>query len=275
MPGLVRLLEMVAQAARPPALGAPVRAGHQASPTRVSRCRRACTICCAGMGPARSSPAARSYFFDRDRQRLADRLSAQESGLRRHPAPHRGARARAGSTRAHRRGDRRGGRTAPVAPGDMTLADLAGYAAKERQPVCVDYRGDRICGMGPPSSGGHRGGADAEAHRARSISAADPDAAHAAAGAASHRGGREARLRRPQPLPRRPRFRAGARRPARSPAISTRAARSSTRLRPWARRKPGEPPGPASRRRSATTQRSSAPARATSRSSTATAMRSP
>jgi gamma-glutamyltranspeptidase/glutathione hydrolase len=45
--------------------------------------------------------------------------------------------------------------TAPVAPGGMTLADLADYAAKERQPVCVDYRGDRICGMGPPSSGGH------------------------------------------------------------------------------------------------------------------------
>ena len=45
--------------------------------------------------------------------------------------------------------------TAPVAPGGMTLADLAGYTAKERQPVCTDYRGDRICGMGPPSSGGY------------------------------------------------------------------------------------------------------------------------
>ena len=45
--------------------------------------------------------------------------------------------------------------TAPVAPGGMTLADLTGYPAKERQPVCTDYRGDRICGMGPPSSGGY------------------------------------------------------------------------------------------------------------------------
>ena len=45
--------------------------------------------------------------------------------------------------------------TAPFAPGGMTLADLAGYTAKERQPVCADYRGDRICGVGPPSSGGH------------------------------------------------------------------------------------------------------------------------
>jgi gamma-glutamyltranspeptidase/glutathione hydrolase len=38
-------------------------------------------------------------------------------------------------------------------PGDMTTADLAGYAAKERDPVCVDYRARRVCGMGPPSSG--------------------------------------------------------------------------------------------------------------------------
>ncbi len=43
---------------------------------------------------------------------------------------------------------------APNAAGDMTLADVAGYAVKERQPVCVGYRGHRVCGMGPPSSGG-------------------------------------------------------------------------------------------------------------------------
>ena len=39
-------------------------------------------------------------------------------------------------------------------PGDMTHADLAGYVAKERDPVCVEYRGRQVCGMGPPSSGG-------------------------------------------------------------------------------------------------------------------------
>ena len=38
-------------------------------------------------------------------------------------------------------------------PADMTLADLAAYRAKERPPVCGSYRGYRICGMGPPSSG--------------------------------------------------------------------------------------------------------------------------
>lgn len=38
--------------------------------------------------------------------------------------------------------------------GDLTLADLAAYRAKERAPVCVAYRGYRVCGAGPPSSGG-------------------------------------------------------------------------------------------------------------------------
>ncbi len=39
-------------------------------------------------------------------------------------------------------------------PGVMTLADLAAYEVIERGPVCVDYRGASVCGMGPPSSGG-------------------------------------------------------------------------------------------------------------------------
>ncbi|HEV2555493.1 MAG TPA: gamma-glutamyltransferase [Bosea sp. (in: a-proteobacteria)] len=38
-------------------------------------------------------------------------------------------------------------------PGDMTVADLAGYRVEEREPVCGAYRVWRICGMGPPSSG--------------------------------------------------------------------------------------------------------------------------
>jgi gamma-glutamyltranspeptidase/glutathione hydrolase len=44
---------------------------------------------------------------------------------------------------------------APIAPGGMTLQDLADYRVKEREPVCADYRGYKICGMGPPSSGAH------------------------------------------------------------------------------------------------------------------------
>ncbi len=39
-------------------------------------------------------------------------------------------------------------------PGDLTSVDLARYRAIERDPVCGAYRGSRICGMGPPSSGG-------------------------------------------------------------------------------------------------------------------------
>ncbi|MEW6690412.1 MAG: gamma-glutamyltransferase [Pseudomonadota bacterium] len=39
-------------------------------------------------------------------------------------------------------------------PGDMTIEDLARYAAFERDPVCGPYRGWRVCGVGPPSSGG-------------------------------------------------------------------------------------------------------------------------
>ena len=35
----------------------------------------------------------------------------------------------------------------------MTAADVEGYTATPRPPVCGSYRGYRICGMGPPSSG--------------------------------------------------------------------------------------------------------------------------
>jgi gamma-glutamyltranspeptidase / glutathione hydrolase len=38
-------------------------------------------------------------------------------------------------------------------PGDMTLADLAGYTIVEREPLCGKYRAFKVCGMGPPSSG--------------------------------------------------------------------------------------------------------------------------
>jgi gamma-glutamyltranspeptidase/glutathione hydrolase len=43
---------------------------------------------------------------------------------------------------------------APRQQGGMTLADLANYQAKERAPVCGDYRVYHVCSMGPPSSGG-------------------------------------------------------------------------------------------------------------------------
>jgi gamma-glutamyltranspeptidase/glutathione hydrolase len=42
---------------------------------------------------------------------------------------------------------------APRNPAPMTVADLAGYKVRAREPVCSSYRGWRLCGMGPPSSG--------------------------------------------------------------------------------------------------------------------------
>ncbi len=39
-------------------------------------------------------------------------------------------------------------------PGALTETDLAAYRVIERDPVCGNYRGLRVCGMGPPSSGG-------------------------------------------------------------------------------------------------------------------------
>jgi len=41
-----------------------------------------------------------------------------------------------------------------ISPGLLSMKDMASYKAKERHPVCGDYREYRICGMGPPSSGG-------------------------------------------------------------------------------------------------------------------------
>ena len=38
--------------------------------------------------------------------------------------------------------------------GDLSVEDLARYRAVEREPVCSPYRALRLCGMGPPSSGG-------------------------------------------------------------------------------------------------------------------------
>ncbi len=39
-------------------------------------------------------------------------------------------------------------------PGVLGLNDLAQYQVKQRDPVCVDYHGKQVCGMGLPSSGG-------------------------------------------------------------------------------------------------------------------------
>ncbi|HMO67735.1 MAG TPA: gamma-glutamyltransferase, partial [Novosphingobium sp.] len=42
---------------------------------------------------------------------------------------------------------------AAIRPAPLTAADLAAYRPKQREPLCGTYRGNRICSMGPPSSG--------------------------------------------------------------------------------------------------------------------------
>ena len=42
----------------------------------------------------------------------------------------------------------------PDNPGQLDQQDFNNYQAKIRPPVCADYRSYKICGMGPPSSGG-------------------------------------------------------------------------------------------------------------------------
>lgn len=40
------------------------------------------------------------------------------------------------------------------AGGSLSLADLAAYQPRQRQPLCLDWRQYRVCSMGPPSGGG-------------------------------------------------------------------------------------------------------------------------
>lgn len=44
--------------------------------------------------------------------------------------------------------------TAPQNPSPMTAADIAAYQAKPRPPVCTSYRGHKVCGVGPSTTGG-------------------------------------------------------------------------------------------------------------------------
>lgn len=105
-------------------------------------------------GPARFDAAARAYFFDAEgRARpvgyrmvnaaFADTLERiAEAGS---DAFYRGAIADAIAAAAA---------AAPRSLGDLTTSDLAAYRAIRREPGCAGYRGRRVCGVGPPSSGG-------------------------------------------------------------------------------------------------------------------------
>lgn len=105
-------------------------------------------------GADRFAPAARRYFFDqtgsprpagyllRNREFAATLRSIADRGA---DALYQGVLAQAIVDAV---------RSAPNHQGDITLDDLASYRVKAREPVCFTYRGKRVCGMGPPSSGG-------------------------------------------------------------------------------------------------------------------------
>lgn len=108
----------------------------------------------AGERHLAGNAAARALFFDTGGAPLA------EGALLRNPELARVFRriAREGSG-AFYRGSLAGEMAAavrghPTRPGDLSEADLAAYRAQRRPALCRTYRGYRVCGMPPPSSGG-------------------------------------------------------------------------------------------------------------------------
>jgi gamma-glutamyltranspeptidase / glutathione hydrolase len=110
------------------------------------------------MGSERFSPGARAYFFG------ADGRPHPVGYLLKNPAFADTLKAlRAGGADAFYKGPVAAAMVDAVAKaeivpgaaaGDLTLEDLARYKVVVRGPLCVTYRRHKICGMGPPSSGG-------------------------------------------------------------------------------------------------------------------------
>jgi gamma-glutamyltranspeptidase/glutathione hydrolase len=97
--------------------------------------------------------AAREYFYDADGNpkqagtrltnlALAETLRIVANGSA--PAFYTGGLARAMVRAVAQNGT----------PGPLSLDDLKNYRAAKREPVCAPYRAFKVCGMGPPSSGG-------------------------------------------------------------------------------------------------------------------------
>ncbi len=102
----------------------------------------------------KSDAAARRYFYDADGapKAIGTRLRNPELAAALGAIAHEGAdafyrgpiaRDIVAAVRGHARN-----------PGRLSLDDLAGYQARERAPVCTEYKRWRVCGMPPPSSGG-------------------------------------------------------------------------------------------------------------------------
>ncbi len=156
VPGAVRMLEMAHREYGGAALGTTVRARHPAGRRRLQGERPA-------PQPARQrkylaqDPAARAYFFDpagkpwpvghvlRNPELAAVLRAIAQNGSR---ALLEGevAQAIVAKVQGH-----------PTNPGQLSLADLAGYQPKKREALCSDYavaaHAYRMCGFPPPGSG--------------------------------------------------------------------------------------------------------------------------
>ena len=234
---------------------------RSASPRTASRSRRACICCCAWRGPASFVAGGAALLLRPRRQRLPRRPPAQEPGVRGHPA--RASRRRAptpSTTGAIAQAIVDAVRAAPTAPGRHDA----------RRPRRLRGEGARRRSASPTAAdefaawGRRRRAASRWRRRSKLLEPFDlgtgPAAALEPQRAASDRRGREARLRRPQPLHRRSRLRAVPDGPARSPAISPSARALIDPLRRHADRpKPGDAAAAASASRSAPTRRVEAP----------------
>ncbi len=104
-------------------------------------------------GRADKTEAAKAVFFGADGEALP------VGTIVRNPAFAKTLEAIAAKGPAHLYADKASALAAYVAgetpqDGTMTLGDVEAYAAKPRDPVCGRYRTYKVCGMGPPSSGG-------------------------------------------------------------------------------------------------------------------------
>ena len=104
--------------------------------------------------PEDFAPAARAYFFDQNGspRPAGTLLKNPEYAATLRTLAEKGAAAFYEGAIANAIVE--AGRAAPIVQSDMTVADIAAYVAKERDPVCVTYRSRDVCGIGPPSSGG-------------------------------------------------------------------------------------------------------------------------
>ena len=102
----------------------------------------------------KSSPTTRAYFYDEKGEALSPiRLKTNLPLARVLEAVAKGG-ADAFYTGPIAERMVKAARTAFRRPSTMTLEDLNRYMAVERKTVCAPYRDYKICGMGPPTSGG-------------------------------------------------------------------------------------------------------------------------